>query len=617
MNVAEIKDRLAARADDVAQYLLPNGKKAGKEWKAGSISGEAGASLSVCIGGAKAGVWSDFASGESGDLVDLWMACHGITLSAALKEAKDYLGIREIDQKPPQRTYTLPPKPRGKLAAVGAGRALEWLQGRGLTAETVEAFKVVEQVRGEAVYAVFPYLSETGEYLNGKTRNIDNKRDMRQEKDAMPCLFGWHLIDHKARAITICEGEIDAMTLHQIGIPALSVNAGAGNHQWIENDWERLERFSDITLCFDHDEAGDKGAIEVLRRLGIERCRRVSLPVKDPNDWLLQGATPDQFKAAIAAAKAMDPEELVSADDHTEAVIAEFYPPEGRPKMPSLYVDKHLDWFEFHPGEYTAWTGWNGHGKSLFLDQVLLGLMKQGQRVVVFSGELTAVRHLKRVHKQASGIDRPTPQYMRVIGAWLRDRMWIFDVVGNAKLSRLLEVFSYAARRYGANHFVIDSLMMLDIPSDGPGALSAQKVAAQKIAGFARGHGVHVHLVAHPRKGRDESHPPTKMDVAGSLDIINAADNVFAVFRAQKDEATPDPTDEAANAKWRDQQDAPDGKLVLSKNRHGDFQDYTQFLWFNKESQQYRTQLRRFPLSFVEFSTEESFHDRLEQAFAV
>lgn len=615
MNVAEIKDRLAARAADVAEYLLPSGKKAGKEWKAGSVSGEAGGSLSVCIGGAKAGVWSDFASGEGGDLVDLWMACHGVTLADALREAKDYLGIRDIDPKPPQRTYTLPPKPRGKLAAASAGRALDWLLGRGLTAQTIEAFKVVEQVRGDAVYVLFPYLSDTGEYLNGKIRNIDNKRDMRQEKDAMPCLFGWHLIPHNARTVTICEGEIDAMTLHQVGIPALSVNAGAGNHQWIENDWERLDRFSDITICFDHDEAGDKGAIEVLRRLGIERCRRVALPVKDPNDWLLQGATAEQFKAAIAAARAMDPEELVSADARTEEVIAEFYPSEGRPRMPSLFIDKHLDWFEFHPGEYTAWTGWNGHGKSLFLDQVLLGLMRQGQRVVVFSGELTAVRHLKRVHKQASGLDRPSPQYLRAIGAWLRDRMWIFDVVGSAQLARLLEVFSYAARRYGANHFVIDSLMMLDVPSDGPGALSAQKVAAQKIAGFARGHGVHVHLVAHPRKGRDESHPPTKMDVAGSLDLINAADNVFAVFRVQKDEAAPDPTDEAASAKWRDQQDAPDGRLVLSKNRHGDFQDYTQLLWFNKASQQYRTQQRRHPLSFVEFSTEESFHDQLKQAF--
>lgn len=608
MIISEIKDRLNERAADVAAHLLPGGKKSGREWKAGSINGEVGGSLSVCIAGAKAGVWSDFASGEGGDLIDLWVACHGVTLSDAMKEAKDYLGIREIAQKPPEKIYTRPEKPRGKLASVSAGRVLEWFQRRGLTLETVEAFKVVELVRGNAAYAVFPYFSETGEYLNAKTRNIENKEDMRQEKGAMPCLFGWHLIDHKARAVTICEGEIDAMTLHQVGIPALSINAGAGNHQWIESDWERLERFSDITICYDHDEAGDKGAPEVLRRLGIERCRRVSLPVKDPNEWLQQGATPEQFKAAIVAAKAIVPEELVSADKHTEAVIADFYPVDGGPKMPTLYVDRHLDWFEFHPGEYTAWTGWNGHGKSLFLDQVLLGLMKQGQRVVVFSGELTAVKHLKRVHKQAAGLDRPAPQYLRAIGAWLRDRMWIFDVVGNAKLARLLEVFSYAARRYGANHFVIDSLMMLDVPSDGPGALSAQKIAAQKIATFAREHGVHMHLVAHPRKGRDESHPPTKMDVAGSLDIINAADNVFAVFRAQKDDAAPEQSDEVAFAKWQAQRDQPDGKLVLSKNRHGDFQDYTQMLWFNRESMQYRTQLRRHPLCFVEFSTEEQFH---------
>ena len=38
------------------------------------------------------------------------------------------------------------------------------------------------------------------------------------------------------------------MTLHQVGIPALSVNAGAGNHQWIENDWSRLDRFSEILI---------------------------------------------------------------------------------------------------------------------------------------------------------------------------------------------------------------------------------------------------------------------------------------------------------------------------------------------------------------------------------
>jgi twinkle protein len=604
MNAAELSKRLATDAHAIATMLLPEGKRAGKEWKAGNTSGEKGDSLSVCVSGAKAGTWKDFASGEGGDLIDLWMACRGQSMSEALRSIKQYLGIREDFPKPPEKTYRLPEKPQCQKPKQ---RVHEWLTGRGLLPETLAAFKIGEQLRGGKAYAVFPFIDEAGEVLNVKYRNADEKKDMRQETGAAPCLFGWHLIDPKLRKITICEGEIDAMTLHQMGIPALSVNQGAGNHQWLEHDWEKLERFSEIIICFDHDVAGDKGAREVITRLGVERCRRVTLGngANDPNDWLLKGACGADFDLAWSEAKSQDPDELISADDKTEEVIAEFYPSPDAVPYPSLYVDKHLDWFRFHPGEYTAWTGWNGHGKSLFLDQVLLGLMSQGQRVVVFSGELTAVRHLKRVHKQAAGLDRPSTSYLRAIGTWLRERLWLFDVVGNAKLDRLLQVFGYAAQRYGAQHFVIDSLMMLDVPVDGPGALSAQKTAVQKICAFAKRHGVHMHLVAHPRKGRDESHPPQKMDVAGSLDIINAADNTFAVWRNKKDQSPPDPDDQDAMAKWHEQQEEPDGKLVMSKNRHGDYQDYTVQLWFDKPSQQYRTQSRRYPLRFVEFSIQD------------
>lgn len=126
--------------------------------------------------------------------------------------------------------------------------------------------------------------------INYKLRNVSEKKDMQQAGGAEPCLFGWHLIDPKARSIAITEGEIDAMSLHQCGIPAMSVNAGAGNHQWIENDWEKLERFSEILVFFDNDEAGNKGAAEIIHRLGAERCKRVQLPTKDANEWLMQGA---------------------------------------------------------------------------------------------------------------------------------------------------------------------------------------------------------------------------------------------------------------------------------------------------------------------------------------
>lgn len=605
MNAGELKLRMASQAQQIAEHLLPQGKRKGPEWKAGSTTGEPGESLSVRVTGDRAGVWKDFASGEGGDLLDLWMACNGTSLVEAMKEAKAFLGIRDELPKPPEKTYRLPDRPKCQAPKAGAAA---WLLGRGLTSETLRAFKIGEQLRDGKTYAVFPYFDATGEQLiNAKTRNVVEKKDMRQEAGAAPCLFGWHLIDPKARQVAITEGEIDAMTLHQMRVPALSVNQGAGNHQWIETDWERLERFDDILICFDHDEAGDKGAVEVIRRLGIERCRRVRLGAgaKDANEWLQKGAEAVDFQQSVEEARPLDPDELRSADEYTGEVEALFYPEPGAAAEPALQLDKEVDWFYFRRGEYTCWTGINGHGKSLMLDQILLGLMKQGERVAIFSGEIPPAKHLKRIHKQATGLDRPTREYIRAVGAWLRDRCWIFDLVGTAKLDRLLEVFAYAARRYGVRHFVIDSLMMIDVPADGPGAISKQNEAVQKIVAFKKVHDAHVHLVAHPRKSKDESEAPGKMDVAGAGGIVNGADNVFSIWRAPKDEAPANTNDPDAVAAWQAQQDDIDAKLVLKKSRYGDFQEYTWRLWFDRASMQYRSQPRRYALSYVDFSVQE------------
>ena len=587
MNAADVATRLAERAAQVAEYLLPGGKKAGPEWKAGSVSGEAGGSLSVRLTGPKAGVWKDFQSGQAGDLLDLWMACRGLSVPEAIKEAQGYLGIREAMPMREERAYKRPKKPQCRTPKA---RVREWLNARGIEDRTIEAFKIGEQEKDGKVYAVFPYLRD-GELVNAKYRNADDKRDMRQEGGAEPCLFGWHLIDPKARQVAICEGEIDAMTLWQCGIPALSVNAGAGNHQWIESDWERLERFSDILVSFDADEAGQKGAKEVIRRLGVARCRKLVLPAKDANDWLQQGAEGPDFHAAVNDARPEDPEELRSAADFMVRVKAMFYPEAGVSGDPVLRLDKDLDWFEFRSGELTVWTGYNGHGKSLMLSQVQLGLLQQGERLCVFSGEMSPERQVKRMAKQAAGVDRPSKPYLDAIGEWLQGRAWIFDVVGSATIGRLLEVFEYANKRYGIRQFVIDSLMMTDVPEDGPGSNTAQKQAVQKLCDFAKRNGCHVHLVAHPRKGRDESNGPGKLDVAGSSKITDGADNVFTVWSARRDESEA-PTDD------------PDAKLELQKQRNGDVQHFKLMLWFVKGAQQYSTSARRHAIRYVEWSSQ-------------
>ncbi|MEX7116504.1 bifunctional DNA primase/helicase, partial [Pseudomonas aeruginosa] len=109
MTPSQIAQRLADRVIDVAHHLLPGGKREGSEWRVGSVNGEKGQSLGVHLKGEKAGVWCDFSTGETGDLLDLWRAVRGCDMGTALAEAKSYLGIADPKLEAHSRkTYVRP-----------------------------------------------------------------------------------------------------------------------------------------------------------------------------------------------------------------------------------------------------------------------------------------------------------------------------------------------------------------------------------------------------------------------------------------------------------------------------------------------------------------------------
>ncbi len=94
MMAKEISQQLSQQAEDIARHLLPNGKRQSGEWCVGSINGEAGESLKIHLVGEKAGIWCDFATGDKGDLLDLWAAKRNLKISEAIKEASRYLVYR-------------------------------------------------------------------------------------------------------------------------------------------------------------------------------------------------------------------------------------------------------------------------------------------------------------------------------------------------------------------------------------------------------------------------------------------------------------------------------------------------------------------------------------------
>ncbi len=116
ISVREIIDQLTGAVLPLCEYLLPNGRRDGPEWRCGSVRGEAGKSLGVRLTGAKAGIWSDFARGECGDLLDLIQACQGLDKGGAVQWAKDWLGVGDgtvIPQcAPPPGTHKNEPPPQ-------------------------------------------------------------------------------------------------------------------------------------------------------------------------------------------------------------------------------------------------------------------------------------------------------------------------------------------------------------------------------------------------------------------------------------------------------------------------------------------------------------------------
>jgi len=142
---SEIARRLAREAEAVCCHYLSNGRKQGRYWIVGDIENTPGRSLYVRLTGptsgpGAAGKWTDAATGEHGDLLDLITANLRLaSLADALDEARRFLSLPRPDppaREPRSSVPTGSPEAARRLWAMGrpiAGTLAErYLAGRGI-----------------------------------------------------------------------------------------------------------------------------------------------------------------------------------------------------------------------------------------------------------------------------------------------------------------------------------------------------------------------------------------------------------------------------------------------------------------------------------------------------
>jgi twinkle protein len=585
-DIVHIKRMLASQAQAVAEHLLPGGRKESHEWRAGSVSGESGKSLGVHLTGHKAGVWSDFSTGESGDLIDLWMAVKAVDLVTALDEIRAWLGVEKpVVHQPVKKTWIRPAKPK---CHEPEGRAMAYLmEDRNLSREAIRAYQIGEDDKGNII---FPFYLPDGTLAMAKRREpVDGAKPVPTAADCEAILFGWQAIPPNARTVVITEGEIDAPSSFDYGHPALSVpfgGGGGGKQKWIENEYDRLARFEKIYLALDMDGPGEEAVSEIADRLGKHRCLRVHLPRKDANACLVEGISRATMAKAIAEATWFDVPGLRDPRDYADNVKQLFWPKDGERVGYRTPYGRLGNKLMFRPGEVTIWTGDSGAGKTQILNDCVVDWIGQGGRTCLSSLEMAPSQTLKRLSKQIVGTDRPTESAIDAALLWASEGLLIYDLVGKQKLDEMLAIFDYARSRYGCDLFVIDSLMRLGVAGDD---YNTQETVIFRLVDWTMEAKVHTHLVAHSRKGERERGSPGIEDIKGAMEIGANAFNIISVWRDRRHEENVQQlanSDEAAAAKLRNEK--PGVILNVAKQRNGDFEGKIG-LWFDQKTYRYRS----------------------------
>jgi Toprim domain len=96
--VSDLTRRLAERAEMVCRHYLSNGRRSGNYWLVGDVNNTPGRSMFVRLTGPQsgkgvAGKWTDSATGQHGDLLDVIQLSCGLAFSDATEEARRFLSL--------------------------------------------------------------------------------------------------------------------------------------------------------------------------------------------------------------------------------------------------------------------------------------------------------------------------------------------------------------------------------------------------------------------------------------------------------------------------------------------------------------------------------------------
>ena len=396
----------------------------------------------------------------------------------------------------------------------------------------------------------FPFI-KNGEVVNIKSRTWDKK--FWQEEEAEKVFYGYDDIDNEVTVIA--EGEYDKLAMEVAGFPnSVSVPDGApsvgtknysSKFNFLDTCEGRLNEVKQFIIAVDNDGPGKLLEEELARRLGWVRCSRVVWPdgCKDANEVLIKHGIA-AIKKAIEGAIPFPVEGVSWVNDLDIGTLYERGLQRGLETGWSS-LDRHYS-ISQESGELHIVTGIPGHGKSEFLDALMVNLAKkEGWNIGLFSPENFPLEyHASKLMEKYIGKPfsagfktRMTLEELETARKWLNEHFaFLMPDEKNLTVTAILELATTLVYRRGMRALIIDPWNEVD--HSRPNGMTETEYISQsltRIRRFTRTNSCHVFVVAHPFKMArtdGKAYPcPSPYDISGSAHWRNKADNCLAVWR--------------------------------------------------------------------------------------
>lgn len=283
----------------------------------------------------------------------------------------------------------------------------QFVPWRGISKGTMEFYNAATTVGPEGNCLYISFKHPNGRVLHRST--LEKKFWFSGEKVKDGGLFGFDKFPPgSAKAITITEGALDALSVFEIlgRYPVVSISSVSSAKSEVAAEYEYLNSFEKIYICFDSDGPGQVATNDVARLFDFNKVYIVKLnEEKDANDYLTKGKQ-ELFKKTWWASKRYLPEGILSSYSEFDGIIDA---DDFKPSKPYPFDLLETKTYGIRSGEFNLFTAKEGIGKTEIFRAIEYHLLKTTEDNI---GIIHLEENKARSIKGLVGYDIKTPIHL-------------------------------------------------------------------------------------------------------------------------------------------------------------------------------------------------------------